>query len=144
MLLIRNSKYTICTLYIGEGNGTPLHYPCLENPTDRGDLWATVHMVAKNRTWLKWRSMHTHWICLIYYYSQDTAITHKVDLSHFTEAYIIWTLHQPGPMMHMRYANHIRLYHHAQRMSILQCICTEGIWVYAWVHHFYVVCDFPE
>ena len=125
-----NSKYTICTLYIGEGNGTPLHYPCLENPMDRGDLWATVHMVAKSRTWMKWHSTHAHWICLIYYYSRDTAITHKVDLLHFTEAYIICTLHQPGPMMRMWYANHIQsissctayvhptLYLHWRNMSI--------------------------
>ena len=47
-LLMMNSKYTISTLYIGEGNGTPPHYPCLENPTDRGTLWATVHMVTES------------------------------------------------------------------------------------------------
>ena len=33
----------------GEGNGNPLQYSCLENPTDRGALWATVHGVAKSR-----------------------------------------------------------------------------------------------
>ena len=27
----------------GEGNGYPLQYPCLENSTDRGACWATVH-----------------------------------------------------------------------------------------------------
>ena len=27
----------------GEGNGNPLQYPCLENFTDRGAWWATVH-----------------------------------------------------------------------------------------------------
>ena len=27
----------------GEGNGNPLQYSCLENPTDRGAWWATVH-----------------------------------------------------------------------------------------------------
>ena len=27
----------------GEGNGNPLQYSCLENPMDRGALWATVH-----------------------------------------------------------------------------------------------------
>ena len=37
-------------LYIGEGNGTPLQYSCLENPTDRGPWWAAVHGVAKSRT----------------------------------------------------------------------------------------------
>ena len=34
----------------GEGNGNPLQYPCLENPTDRGTWQATVHGVAKSRT----------------------------------------------------------------------------------------------
>ena len=31
----------------GEGNGNPLQYSCLENPMDRGDWWATVHVVTK-------------------------------------------------------------------------------------------------
>ena len=34
----------------GEGNGTPLHYSCLENPMDGGAWWATVHGVAKSQT----------------------------------------------------------------------------------------------
>ena len=34
----------------GEGNGNPLQYSCLENLTDRGTWWATVHEVAKSRT----------------------------------------------------------------------------------------------
>ena len=37
---------------LGEGNGTPLQYSCLENPMDRGAWSATVHDVAKSRTWL--------------------------------------------------------------------------------------------
>ena len=35
---------------IGEGNGNPLQYPCLENPMDGGGWWATVHGVAKSWT----------------------------------------------------------------------------------------------
>ena len=31
----------------GEDNGTPLQYPCLENPMDGGDWWAAVYGVAK-------------------------------------------------------------------------------------------------
>ena len=31
----------------GEGNGCPLQYSCLENPTDRGAWQAIVHGVAK-------------------------------------------------------------------------------------------------
>ena len=32
----------------GEGHGTPLQYPCLGNPMDRGAWWAAVHAVAKS------------------------------------------------------------------------------------------------
>ena len=38
---------------IGEGNGTPLQYFCLENPMDRGTWWAAVHRVAKSWTQLR-------------------------------------------------------------------------------------------
>ena len=34
----------------GEGNGKPLQYSCLENPTDRGAWYAIVHGVAKSWT----------------------------------------------------------------------------------------------
>ena len=34
----------------GGVNGNPLQYSCLENPTDRGAWWATVHGVAKSQT----------------------------------------------------------------------------------------------
>ena len=37
---------------IGEGNGTPLQYSCLENPMDGGAWQAVVHGVSKSRTWL--------------------------------------------------------------------------------------------
>ena len=37
----------------GGGHGNPLQYSCLENPTDKGAWWATVHGVAKSWTWLK-------------------------------------------------------------------------------------------
>ena len=35
---------------IGEGNGNPLQYSCLENPRDRGAWWAAVHGVAQSQT----------------------------------------------------------------------------------------------
>ena len=38
---------------IGEGNGNPLHYSCLENPRDGGAWWAAVCGIAQSRTWLK-------------------------------------------------------------------------------------------
>ena len=43
----------------GGGHDNPFQYSCLENPMDRGAWWATVHRVAKSRTWLKWLSTHT-------------------------------------------------------------------------------------
>ena len=35
---------------LGEGNGTPLQYSCLENPMDGGAWWAAVHGVATSWT----------------------------------------------------------------------------------------------
>ena len=32
---------------LGEGHGNPLQYSCLDNPTDRGAWWATVHGVPE-------------------------------------------------------------------------------------------------
>ena len=34
-------------MLVGEGNGNPLQYSCLENLMDGGAWWATVHGVAE-------------------------------------------------------------------------------------------------
>ena len=34
---------------LGEGNGNPLQYSCLEDLMDRRTWWATVHGVAKSQ-----------------------------------------------------------------------------------------------
>ena len=44
---------------LGGGHGNPLQYSCLENPTDRGAWWATVHSVSKSWTRLKRLNTHT-------------------------------------------------------------------------------------
>ena len=36
--------------YMGEGNGNPLQYSCLENPMDGGAWWAAVNGIARSRT----------------------------------------------------------------------------------------------
>ena len=36
--------------FLGEGNGKPPQYSCLENPMDRGAWYATVYGVAKSWT----------------------------------------------------------------------------------------------
>ena len=38
--------------HMGEGNGSPLQYSCLENPTDRGACWAAVYGVTQSWIWL--------------------------------------------------------------------------------------------
>ena len=37
---------------LGERDGTPLQYSCLENPTDGGAWWAAIHGVTKSWTQL--------------------------------------------------------------------------------------------
>ena len=56
----REESYTTARLHflfslssIGEGNGNPLQYSCLENPRDGGAWWAAVYGVAQSRTPLK-------------------------------------------------------------------------------------------
>ena len=34
----------------GGGHGNPLQNPCMENPTDKGAWWPTVHRVSKSHT----------------------------------------------------------------------------------------------
>ena len=38
---------------IGEGNGNPLQYSCLENPRDEGAWWAAIYGVTQRWTQLK-------------------------------------------------------------------------------------------
>ena len=45
---ITNIPHT--NMLVGEGNGTPLQYSCLENPLDGGAWKAAVHGVAQGRT----------------------------------------------------------------------------------------------
>ena len=66
----------------GGGNGNLLQYSCLENPMDRGALWATMNGIAKSQTQLNWLStqkvievksrieintfwLQTHYLCCV-------------------------------------------------------------------------------
>ena len=50
----------------GGGNGTPVHYSCLENPMDRGTWRVAVQGVTKSRTRLRRQSTHVrNWITLL-------------------------------------------------------------------------------
>ena len=52
---------------IGEGNGNPLQYSCLENPRDGGAWWAAVYEVAQSRTQLKRLSNSSSMGCIKWY-----------------------------------------------------------------------------
>ena len=56
--VLYGSKLHSHSVLLREGNGSPLHYSCLESSMDRGAWWAAVHGVAQSRTWLKRLSMH--------------------------------------------------------------------------------------
>ena len=49
--------------YPGEGNGNPLQSSCLKNPMDRGDLQATVHVVARESD--RTERLSTHTWCIV-------------------------------------------------------------------------------
>ena len=49
---------------IGEGDGNPLQYSCLENPMDGGAWWAAVHGVAKSQTRLSNFTFTSHFHAL--------------------------------------------------------------------------------
>ena len=54
---------------IGEGNGNPLQYSCLENPRDGRTWWAVVCGVAQSWTRLKWLSSSSSSVYSGYYIS---------------------------------------------------------------------------
>ena len=51
----------------GEGNSNPLQYSCLENPTDRGAWWATVHSVAESDMTEVTACMRPSWLLPTWY-----------------------------------------------------------------------------
>ena len=52
-LLLGRKVMTNLGSILGEGNGNPLQYSCLENPLDRGAWWSAVHKVTQSWTQLK-------------------------------------------------------------------------------------------
>ena len=68
------------------GHGNPLQYSCSENPMDNGAWLATVHKVAKSRTWLKWLSRHscTMWLISMILFSWMLKVKPGFSLSSTT------------------------------------------------------------
>ena len=47
--------------FAGEGNGNPLQYSCLGNPTDRGARQPTVHGITRVGHHLMTKQQKQHW-----------------------------------------------------------------------------------
>ena len=66
---------------IGEGNGNPLQYSCLENPVDGEAWWAAVHGVAQSQTRLK--QLSTYFKCSMQCSSCGTVLeSYSIDPNH--------------------------------------------------------------
>ena len=83
---------------IGEGNGNPVQYSCLENPRDRGAWWAAVYGVAQSRTRLKRRSSSSSSSMPIFCHFMSPAPRHFwgdgpiISLPYFTTVKLVFTL----------------------------------------------------
>ena len=68
----------------GEENGNPLHYSCLENPTDRGAWQAVIHEVIKEQDTTEELHIHIHTIYtnshIIYILSQQVLTLYNLGL----------------------------------------------------------------
>ena len=74
-----------------EGNGYLLQYSCLKNPIDRGAWQATVHGIAKNRTWLSDFHIHTLSRCIywsLYFYCGFTGSSHSKESAAVRETWV--------------------------------------------------------
>ena len=63
---------------IGEGNGNPLQYSCLENPRDSGAWWAAIYGIAQSWTTLKRLSSSSSKMICIHIFI-FTAVTNLVE-----------------------------------------------------------------
>ena len=68
-------------LHLGEGNGTPLQYSCMENPMDGRAWWAAIYGVTKSQTQLSDFTFTFH-----FYVLEKEKITHS--------SFLAWTI--PG------------------------------------------------
>ena len=75
-----------------EGNGNPLQYSCLENSMDGGAWWATVHGVAKSRTWLSDFTHFTHSLSLLQRFLGETHSWHPYFVKNraLIRSYLMW------------------------------------------------------
>jgi len=101
---------------IGEGNGNPLQWSCLENPRDGGAWWAAVYGVAQSRTRLKRLSSSSSSALVGIKYGGDTA------------AWITGTLAMPDMQGSWRPLLQ-EIWHYSGCLSVRIELCTTAAWI---------------
>ena len=85
----------ITSVQVGEGNGNPLQFSCLENPRDSGAWWAAVYGVTQSRTRLKRLSSSSSTTCTAWRGEDDSiqnnAGTHSC-LTKYLSVLPMWVL----------------------------------------------------
>ena len=109
----------------GEGNGNPLHYSRLGNPTDRRNWWATVHGVTKELNTIQQLNNKNHlnfqWLIFRNFFLDIPNLKPEFKKQHFmSEHHRRWCFHMlwfslPYPftalwpsMLKIRYSLHFK------------------------------------
>ena len=74
---------------IGEGNGNPVQYSCLENPRDGRAWWAAIYGVAQSPTWLKWLSSSSILLKPFFNFQSSKRI---LNLTFFCHSLLLWMI----------------------------------------------------
>ena len=67
-------------IWLGEGNGNPLQYSCLENPRDRGAWWTAIYVRWSHRVGRDWSDLATAAVLTVHIFWQRTGKAVKWDL----------------------------------------------------------------
>ena len=87
---------------LGEGKDNSFQYSCLGNSMDGGAWRNTVHGIAKSRTWWKWLSTYTDFICIyIYIYIYIIRTIHFLK-----ETFERWFIHLKESVCHLPWMDH--------------------------------------
>ena len=83
----------------GVGSGSPLQYPCLENPMERGAWQATVHRTTKSWTPLSDYRFTSHFHMYTHMFFKEVnyivhfrKISHQVDIIRKGKTLVLWKI----------------------------------------------------
>ena len=115
-------------IYLGEGNGTPLQYSCLENPMDGGAWQAAVHGVAEGRTWLSTQTKYTNTHTPRANISHSTHKPYTRLIHKLTDSYIP-TTHIPTTHTDTHTSDKLYVSHSTHKHTTLHTAHTQTHWL---------------